>query len=63
MAIENLSDKSVLMLYDNVRAQVLEDFRLGSRHRLLGDSARQQAQRLQDELVRRRLKFSPIDWR
>jgi hypothetical protein len=35
---------------------------LGSRHRLLGETARQQEARLRAELDRRRLRFTPIVW-
>lgn len=63
MPIEDLSDESVLKLYENIRQQVFADNQVGSRHRLLGETAKQQAQRLRDELDRRRLKVSPIDWR
>jgi hypothetical protein len=34
----------------------------GGKHRLLGETARQNTQRLRDELDRRRLRFTPIDW-
>ena len=61
--IQDLSDESVLKLYENIREQVSADMNVGGKHRLLGETARQQAQRLRDELDRRRLKFTPIDWR
>jgi hypothetical protein len=60
--ISGLADENVLRLYDNIREQVAADVGLGSRHRLLGETARQQAERLREELNRRRLRFSPIDW-
>jgi len=63
MAIQDLSDESVLRLYENIRQQVSADTHAGSKYRLLGEPAKQQAQRLRDELDRRRLKFTPIDWR
>jgi hypothetical protein len=63
MGIENLSNDSVLHLYENIRQQVAADLELGSRHRLLGETARQQAERLREELDRRRLRYSPINWR
>lgn len=63
MPIEDLSDESVLKLYENIRQQVTADFHQGSKHRLLGETAKQQAQRLRDELDRRKLRFMPIDWR
>ena len=62
MAIANLSDDSVLTLYNSLREQALADVRTGSRYRFLGASARQQAQRLEEELERRWLPYTPIDW-
>ena len=63
MSIQDLSDESVLKLYENIRQQVSADIRAGGKYRLLGETAKQQAQRLRDELSRRRLSFTPIDWR
>ncbi len=60
--INNLSDESIRILYDSIRQQVAEDVRLGSRHRLLGHTARERAERLREEMTRRRLYFSPIEW-
>jgi hypothetical protein len=34
----------------------------GRRHRIMGETARQQAGRLRDEMTRRRLRYSPIEW-
>jgi hypothetical protein len=61
-SIHSLADENVLKLYENIKEQVAADNRLGSRHRLLGDAARQQAARLREELDRRRLRFTPIEW-
>jgi hypothetical protein len=63
MGLENLSDDSVLRLYENIREQVEADLRQWSRHRLLGATAKQQADRLRQELDRRRLQYAHIDWR
>jgi hypothetical protein len=60
--IERLSDESVRRLYENIRTQVAEDLRSGSRHRFMRDTARQQAERLREEMDRRRLQFTPIKW-
>ncbi|MVT54120.1 hypothetical protein GPL17_27020, partial [Bradyrhizobium yuanmingense] len=43
MAIQDLSDASVLKLYENIRLRVAADLRLGSRHRLLGETAKREA--------------------
>lgn len=63
MGIENLADESVVRLYESIREQLSANIRLGSRHRLLGETAKRQAVRLREELDRRRLRFVPIDWR
>jgi hypothetical protein len=60
--IQNLSDESIRRLYDNIQEQVALDVRSGSRHRFMGETARQQAERLREEMDRRRLQFKRIDW-
>jgi hypothetical protein len=62
MAIEDLRDESVLKLYESIRQQVSADRHAGNKYSLLGETAKQQAQRLREELDRRRLRFTPIDW-
>jgi hypothetical protein len=57
-----LSDESVLRFYESIREQVSADLRLDSRYRLMGASARQQADRLQQEMTRRHMRFTPIEW-
>jgi hypothetical protein len=37
--------------------------RLGSKYRLLGETAKQQAQRLREEIDRRHLQGKPIIWK
>jgi hypothetical protein len=63
MGIENLSDDSVLHLYENIREQVAADLRIWSPHRLLGETARREAERLRKELDRRGVRYSHINWR
>jgi len=55
-------DESLLSFYENVRRQVESDKRSGGRYRLAGESVKQYADRLREELDRRRLRFSPIEW-
>jgi len=62
MAIEKLSDQSLMTLYENIRQQVSADIRLGSRHRLVGEAAKERAERLHEEIERRRLQVGPIIW-
>jgi hypothetical protein len=60
--IQRLSDESLHTLYENIRDQVAIDARSGSPHRFMGETARQQAERLREEMDRRRLRFDPIEW-
>lgn len=62
MSLEKLADESILRFYDNVRNQVDADQRSGSRHRFIGQTVKEYAQRLRDEIDRRKLDCRPIDW-
>jgi hypothetical protein len=63
MATHALSDESLLKLFENNRQQVAANVRLGSsKHRLLGETAKRDALRLENELRRRRLSVTPIVW-
>jgi hypothetical protein len=62
MHVQLLSDESVLRFYESIRKQVSADMRLDGRYRLMGDSARQQAERLREEMTRRQMRFTPIEW-
>jgi hypothetical protein len=63
MDFSNSKDESLLRFYENVRLQVAADLQSGGRYRLAGDGVKQYAENLRDEMERRRLRFSPIDWR
>lgn len=61
MALGQLKDESVLVLYDNIRSQVAAEH--GLRHKFLtGNSVKQHAADLREELIRRRLQHTPIEW-
>jgi hypothetical protein len=62
MKFENAKDESLLYFYESVRRQVEADMLSGGRYRVVGDSARQYADKLREEMDRRRLQFTPIDW-
>jgi hypothetical protein len=62
MDFSNSKDERLLVFYDNVRQQVELDKRFGGRYRLAGDGVKQYADRLREEMDRRRLRFTPIDW-
>jgi hypothetical protein len=56
------SDESLLVFYENVRRQVDADIESGGSYRFIGESVKQYADRLGEEMDRRRLRFTPIDW-
>jgi hypothetical protein len=62
MDFAHSKDQSLLSFYESVRRQVEADRSLAGRHRLVGDTAKQYAERLREEIERRRLPFMPIDW-
>ena len=55
-------DERLLAFYENVRHQVEVDLRSGGRYRFAGEGVRQYAEKLREEMGRRRLNFRPIDW-
>jgi hypothetical protein len=56
------SNESLLVFYENVRRQVDADIKSGGRYRFIGESVKRYADRLGEEMDRRRLRFTPIDW-
>lgn len=62
MDFASSKDRTLLQYYESVRRQAEADKWLGGRYRLLGDTAKQYAERLREELERRRLQVTPIDW-
>ena len=62
MSFSQSKDERLLAFYDNVRQQVELDRRSGGRYRFAGDGVKQYAERLREEMDRRRLQFTPIDW-
>jgi hypothetical protein len=62
MKLFDLSDESLHAYYESVRRQVSADATLGGRQRLAGATMKAYAERLKDEMTRRRMTFRPIDW-
>lgn len=60
--IDKLSNHSLLHSYENIRHQVEADKTLGHAYRLVGVAAKQRAELLRLELLRRGLHFTPIEW-
>jgi hypothetical protein len=63
MNFDHKKDENLVVYYESVRQQVVADIRAGGRYRLIGDSVKQYADRLGEEMDRRGLRFTPIDWR
>jgi hypothetical protein len=57
------TDESLVVYYENIRQQVEADIQSGGRNRFIGESVKQYADRLGDEMERRRMRFRPITWR
>jgi hypothetical protein len=55
-------DERLLAFYENVRQQVELDKQSGGHYRFAGDGVKQYAEKLREEMERRRLPFTPIDW-
>jgi predicted metal-dependent peptidase len=62
MNFSNAKDESLLVFYESVRRQVQADIQAGRNYRIVGVFARQYAEKLREELDRRQLQFTPIDW-
>ena len=62
MDLPNSKDERLLSFYDSVRREVELDIRSGGRYRFTGDGVKQYADKLREELERRRLRFTPIEW-
>jgi hypothetical protein len=61
MSITSMQDENLCRLYDNVREQVEAD--RGSRYKFMSSpSIKQYATALREEMTRRRLQHSPIEW-
>lgn len=61
-SLQNLSDQAVLLHYDSIRQQVAAEMASRHEYRFVGEAAKQRAQLLQSELVRRGLSFDRIIW-
>lgn len=60
MNFSQMKDERLLAFYENVRQQVVSDRE--SHYRFAGEGVRSYADKLREELDRRRLRFTPIDW-
>jgi hypothetical protein len=62
MSFVQSKDERLLAFYENIRRQVELDQQSGSRHRFVGEGVKRYADMLREEMDRRRLQFTPIDW-
>ena len=62
MHFSQTQDERLLAFYENIRQQVHLDMQAGGRYRLIGEGVKQYADKLREEMDRRRLRFTPIDW-
>jgi hypothetical protein len=61
VGLTNLNDESILRLYDGIRSEVELDREY--RHKLVsGQSVKQYASALREEITKRRLQHYPIEW-
>jgi site-specific DNA-adenine methylase len=55
-------DERLIAFYKNIRQQVELDSRSGGRYRFAGEGVKKYADQLREEMDRRRLVFTAIDW-
>jgi hypothetical protein len=61
MSVEGMPDERLTLYYDSIRRQVEAD--RAQKHQFMANSTvREYADKLQSELIKRRLKHSPIEW-
>jgi site-specific DNA-adenine methylase len=62
MNFSRSKDESLLAFYENIRREVEADIHSGGRYRFAGDGVKQYADKLREEMDRRRLRYRRIDW-
>lgn len=61
MSLERISDDSLLVLYESIRQQADAD-RGNKRHFTASPNIRDRAAKLREEMIKRGVPHSPIDW-
>ena len=61
MSFLSSKDEQLLAFYESVRREVELDKQSGGRYRFAGDGVKQYADKLREEMDRRRLRFTPIN--
>lgn len=62
MNFSQMKDERILAFYENVRRQVEIDKSGGGKYRFAGEGVKEYAEKLRNEMDRRRLRYSRIDW-
>jgi hypothetical protein len=62
MNFTSSSNESLLALWESVRRQVIADKAASGRCRLVGEKIRVHAQNLRNEMDRRGMRYTPIEW-
>jgi hypothetical protein len=62
MNFSEAKDETLLAFYASVQRQVDADNQSGGRYPFVSESAKQYASKLREEMDRRRLRVTPIDW-
>ena len=61
MSLEKISDESVINYYESIRKQADAD-RTHKHHFTASQSVRDRAEKLREEMTKRKLQHSPIRW-
>jgi hypothetical protein len=61
MSVENMPDDRIIHFYENIRQQVEAD-KANEHQFMTNPTVRQYADNLRSEIIKRRLKHSPIEW-
>jgi hypothetical protein len=61
MSVENMPDDRIIHFYENIRQQVEAD-KANEHQFMTNPTVRQYADSLRSEIIKRRLKHSPIEW-
>jgi hypothetical protein len=62
MSFTRMKNERLVAFYENVRYQVEMDRINGGKYRFIGERIKQYADKLREEIDRRRLRITPIDW-
>ena len=62
MNFSQMKDERILAFYENVRRQVEIDKSADGKYRFAGEGVKESAEQLRNEMDRRRLRYSRIDW-